>query len=102
MASALVFLKDLQLGARYLVRSPCDRLPGCGAAEPRDDESGERDALNDVAPILTTMIEQQRCGVLAGHAQVALDHPFFHILRTVSRHPTADERAGRCCTVWTT
>src|SRR3977135_3712641 len=101
MASAFVFLKDLQLGIRYLLRNPCNLLPRYEADPPRDRERRERDAWNDVAPILTCMIKEQSCGVLAGHAQGALDDPFFHILRTVSRHAVFDESAGGCFTVWT-
>jgi hypothetical protein len=52
--------------------------------------------------MLTSMIKEQSGGVLAGHAQGALDDPFLHILRTISRHTVFDESADGCLTVWTT
>jgi hypothetical protein len=52
--------------------------------------------------MLTSMIKEQNGGVLAGHAQGALDDPFLHILRTISRHTVFDESADGCLTVWTT
>src|SRR3981081_108200 len=69
---------------------------------PRDRESRERVARNDVAPMLTSMIKEQSGDVLAGHAQGALDDPFLHILRTISRHTVFDESADGCLSVWTT
>jgi hypothetical protein len=47
-----------------------------------------------IAPVLKSVIKHEGGGVMASHAEVALEDPLPDILRAIFRQHTADDRAG--------
>jgi hypothetical protein len=94
MVSAFRFFEDFQLGTPNLPGCPLHRLPGHGTGTSADHKGGQRNTRDHIAPVLKSVIKHEGGGVLAGHAEVALEDPLPDILGAILRQHTTDDRAG--------